>query len=193
MIYSADAPYEILENRLIDFGTMQRMRRFARYWDLVSNSGNFVETAPLLWQVAKSSNPDGATGTPVDAVNDASATTTAIAGGGTRHPQSPFAAFMRFSDWLFATTGRRHGIALDRLAELLFTFLTVEPRHTPAAVAQALWRDYQRCGRTEKPVFLAALLPGEARRRAKQTRVTGMKRQTRHRAGGVGVAQEVRK
>ena len=28
---------------------MQRLRRFARYWDLVANSGNFVETTPLLW------------------------------------------------------------------------------------------------------------------------------------------------
>jgi hypothetical protein len=28
---------------------MQRLRRFARYWDLVANSGNFRETLPLLW------------------------------------------------------------------------------------------------------------------------------------------------
>ena len=25
------------------------MKRFARYWDVVSNSGNFLETTPLLW------------------------------------------------------------------------------------------------------------------------------------------------
>src|SRR5205823_1441936 len=42
-------PYEILENKLIDFATMQQLRRFARYWDLVGNSGNFIETTPLLW------------------------------------------------------------------------------------------------------------------------------------------------
>jgi hypothetical protein len=40
-------PYEILQNKLIDFATMQRMRRFAKYWDIVGNSGNFVETTPL--------------------------------------------------------------------------------------------------------------------------------------------------
>ena len=28
---------------------MQRMRRFARFWDLVANSGNFLESAPLIW------------------------------------------------------------------------------------------------------------------------------------------------
>ncbi|PTX92339.1 B12-binding domain-containing radical SAM protein [Opitutus sp. ER46] len=49
MAYSPLAPYEILRNRLIDFPTMQRLRRFARYWDLVGNSGNFVTTTPLLW------------------------------------------------------------------------------------------------------------------------------------------------
>jgi hypothetical protein len=49
MVYNATPPYEILQNRLIDFATLQNLRRFARYWDLVGNSGNFVETAPLIW------------------------------------------------------------------------------------------------------------------------------------------------
>ena len=49
MVYNSQPPYEILQNRLIDFGTMQRLRRFARYWDLVGNSGNFIATAPLIW------------------------------------------------------------------------------------------------------------------------------------------------
>jgi hypothetical protein len=49
MIYSPQPPYEILQNRLIDFATMQRLRRFARYWDLIGNSGNFAATLPLFW------------------------------------------------------------------------------------------------------------------------------------------------
>src|SRR5438105_1326020 len=49
MVYNPQPPYEILQNKLIDFPTLQQMRRFARYWDLVGNSGNFVETTPLLW------------------------------------------------------------------------------------------------------------------------------------------------
>jgi radical SAM superfamily enzyme YgiQ (UPF0313 family) len=49
MVYNPDPPYEILQTALIDFATMQRLRRFARYWDLVGNSGNFVETTPLIW------------------------------------------------------------------------------------------------------------------------------------------------
>lgn len=49
MRYSPSAPYEILQNRLIDFAEMSRLRRFARYWDLVANSGNFLHSLPLIW------------------------------------------------------------------------------------------------------------------------------------------------
>lgn len=49
MLYSPNPPFEVLRTSVIDFPTMQRMRRFARYWDLVANSGNFVETTPELW------------------------------------------------------------------------------------------------------------------------------------------------
>lgn len=56
MVYSPDPPYEILQNRLIDFATMQRLRRFARVWDLVANSGNFRHTAPLVWQSSSTSS-----------------------------------------------------------------------------------------------------------------------------------------
>ena len=49
MAYSPYAPYEILQTNDIDFATMQRLRRFSRYWDLVANSGNFVETTPMVW------------------------------------------------------------------------------------------------------------------------------------------------
>jgi len=52
MVYSQDPPYEILQNHLIPFTQMQTMKRMARFWDLVYNSGNFQRTAPLLW-------PDG--------------------------------------------------------------------------------------------------------------------------------------
>jgi len=49
MVYNPHPPYEILQTRLIPFADLQRMRRFARYWDLVANSGNFIESTPLLW------------------------------------------------------------------------------------------------------------------------------------------------
>jgi hypothetical protein len=49
MVYAAHPPYEILRSKLLDFAALQRLRRFARFWDLTANSGNFVETTPLIW------------------------------------------------------------------------------------------------------------------------------------------------
>lgn len=39
--YSPAAPYEVLSNNLISFETMQQLKRFARYWDMIANSGRF--------------------------------------------------------------------------------------------------------------------------------------------------------
>ncbi len=48
MVYSPHPPYEILSNRMLGFDDIHRLRRFARYWDLVGNSGNFVHSLPLI-------------------------------------------------------------------------------------------------------------------------------------------------
>ena len=41
-------PYTVLSTDRIPFAAMQRMTRFARYWDLIGNSGRFTATLPLL-------------------------------------------------------------------------------------------------------------------------------------------------
>lgn len=46
--YNPEAPYNILCTRDIDFESMQRVNRFARYWDMISNSGRFKSTLPLI-------------------------------------------------------------------------------------------------------------------------------------------------
>ena len=49
MVFDPYPPYTILATSLIDFATMQRLVRFARYWDLVANSGRFAQTiGPML-------------------------------------------------------------------------------------------------------------------------------------------------
>jgi radical SAM superfamily enzyme YgiQ (UPF0313 family) len=171
MVYSPHPPYEILQNKLIDFTTMQKLRRLARYWDLVGNSGNFIETAPLIWGghgVPPSGGPAGAIadGQPAEA--------------GTPNP-SPFQAFLHFSEWLYGRTGRTDSIALMRLMALLFEFLTGDLRLDPKPVAEALWRDYQRGGRHDKPVFLKDFLPAEATVISlRKTEVALPRRQARH-------------
>lgn len=54
MVYNARPPYEVLHNRLIDAEGMQRLNRFARFWEMAVNSGNFLETAPRIWAGAPS-------------------------------------------------------------------------------------------------------------------------------------------
>ena len=151
MAYSPLAPYEILQNRLIDFATMQRLRRFARFWDLIGNSGNFVETTPLVW-----------------------------AGGG-----SPFAGFLRLSEWLYEREGKHHGILLTRLMEQVFSYLTTVRGQPPRDVAGVLWRDFQRGERAELPPFLrphlAAVEVATPTARSGKNRTAP--RQSRHRAG----------
>jgi len=145
MVYSPHPPYEILRNSLLDFPALQHLRRFARHWDLVGNSGNFLETTPLLWSGGASS----------------------------------FAAFMKWSDWLHARSGRTHGIALARLAEWLFEYLTTELGQTAADVAQSLWRDWRHAGRREKPEFIAQYLTDE-KVQTERAQPIAPKRQARH-------------
>ena len=56
MVYSPHAPYEVLQTAQMDFATVQRMRRFSRFWDLIANSGNFRLTTPMIWS-GESSKP----------------------------------------------------------------------------------------------------------------------------------------
>ena len=101
MTFSPDAPYEILANQDLTFNDMQRMSRFARYWDLVANSGRFANTLPLLLK------------------------------------EAPFDNFMMFADWLYATTGKTHQFALERLFEFVqrYLALTQETALVDAAIA----------------------------------------------------------
>ena len=51
MCYSTIPPYSILSTKDIDFQTLQRVNRFARYWDMIANSGRFEETLKLILDV----------------------------------------------------------------------------------------------------------------------------------------------
>lgn len=50
MIYSDIPPYDILQNNHLSFNDIQVMKRFARFWDLTYNSGNFKNSIDLVWQ-----------------------------------------------------------------------------------------------------------------------------------------------
>ena len=114
--FAPHAPYEILANKDIAFGDMQRMVRFARYWDLVANSGRFAHTLPLLLADA------------------------------------PFAHFMAFADWVYATTGKTHQIPLEAVFDLTYDFLCLS--RDVALVEAAVLTDYQATGAKGKLGFM---------------------------------------
>ncbi len=109
MVFDPHPPYTILATDRIDFNAMQQLVRFARYWDLVANSGRFSHTLPLILNSPLS--------------------------------DSPFANFMRLSNWLYATTDATNRIALERLAVLVAQWLVSEGMDEEQAAA-VLRSDY---------------------------------------------------
>lgn len=85
---------------------------------------------------------------------------------------------MRFSNWLFTKVGRTDSIALPRLGELVFHYLTDELGQNQQLCAEALWHDYQRGGRKDKPEYLRPYIPETAEEQ--RPRSLQPKRQARH-------------
>lgn len=164
MVYSPHPPYEVLRTRLVSFADLARIRRFAAFWDLFGNSGNFVTSLPLLWNVGGSVSACGVPGTE-----------TGLSAG------SPFAAFMNFADALHAQGVRTSGIALPRQYELLGRHLLLRNPEREAAILGCLAEDYRRPGRRDLPPFLAKT--GQEAGNSRQPGAHLPPRQSRHLTG----------
>ena len=116
--YNPHPPYNLLCSESIDFATMRRLERFARYWDLIGNSGRFRHARSLV-------------------LGD-----------------DPFGRFMTLNDWLFATTGQTHQLALERLFDLLYRGLTEVLGIAEGMVREALTEDFRNSGAKGSPKFL---------------------------------------
>ena len=150
MAYDPQTPYTILQNSTVDFVTMQRIKRFARYWEMVANSGRFAAALKLLLQ-----GRPGVQG-------------------------SAFWHFLGFSDWLWQTTGKTHEFALEKLVDLLFEHLTEVRALDASPVRAALFADYQASGARGRPASLATLLAGQQRALPAPVGKTMAERQGRH-------------
>lgn len=119
MIYSDTPPYDILQNNLISFSDMQKMKRFARFWDLTYNSGNFNQAVRLTW---KNTNV--------------------------------FDGFYNFAEWLYNETLSTYQISLNRLAEMLFKYLTEKLQFDKTEVADIIVHDILKIAGRKLPKFL---------------------------------------
>jgi hypothetical protein len=145
MTYLPYPPYEILANDLIDFTVMQDLKRMARFWDLLYNSGNFCGSVRLLW-------PD----------------------------QDVYAGFLRFSKWLYAATESTWQIALKRLAELFFTYLTKELGLTRMEAANAIAADLLKVKGRPLPVVISSNMTVQPGSLQGRNTLSAGKRQARH-------------
>lgn len=111
MIYSDTPPYDILQNNLLSFAQIQKMKRFARFWDIFYNSGSFTKTVPLLWESRHCEQSE------------------AIQWTATAMPRSDvksigvFHSFYAFSEWIYTQTLSTWKISLERQIALLHTYL----------------------------------------------------------------------
>jgi hypothetical protein len=137
MVYAASPPYEVLQTGAVSFFDLQRLKRFSRYFDLVSNAGKLPQTAALLMSPPSTSSS-------------------------TSSSSSPARSFLRFSDWLWAETRATHGIALPRLATLIAQHLVEVVGVHDDVVSAALLADF---GREKLPTQLAAGIPKRQRAR----------------------------
>jgi radical SAM superfamily enzyme YgiQ (UPF0313 family) len=132
MVYDAGPPYTVRQTGSVDAATMERFTRFARYWDMVANSGRFKQTLPVLLAVESDSQA------------------------------SPFYAFLGFADWLWQTTSKTSGVSPEALVDALFDYLTVQADLPAATVQQALLADYVASGARASPRSLKGVLPRQA-------------------------------
>lgn len=138
--FNPEPPYNVLATDRIAFADMQRLARFARYWDLYANSGHFATTMPLLLA------------------------------------EHPFARFLAFSDWLYATTDATHRLALERRFVLLHRWLAIAGAPGgPAAIASAMGADHTRHRPRGSPPFAVDAATGAStlpRRQARHAALT---------------------
>jgi radical SAM superfamily enzyme YgiQ (UPF0313 family) len=119
MVYSDIPPYDILSNKNLSFMDIQTMKRFARFWDLTYNSGNFKNSIVLLWQ-----------------------------------SESVYKNFYAFSLWTYEQTSSTWKISLQRLGELLFTYLTEVKKLDKQSVATQMLEDMMKLKGRAVPAYL---------------------------------------
>jgi hypothetical protein len=97
--------------------------------------------------------------------------------------RSPFRSVLAFSDFVAAEHGQTHAVALGKWVDYLFRWLTEHDGQDPRSVAQVLWDDYRRGGRSDRPASLKPFIADDVLRAQRTEALQGLDRQARHRAG----------
>lgn len=127
MTYQEHPPFQILRNKHISYFEMQQMNRFAKFWDMVANSGNFTNTT--AWLKAQAAH---------------------------REDASFFWEFFSLSEFMSARFAETHSIALQSLLEALWDYLTKEKGVEASEARDLLLSDYLKDKPRNIPSFLRA-------------------------------------
>ncbi len=153
MIYADQPPFQILSTKNMDFLTLQKMNRFAKYWDLYANSGNFKNLIAALKE--RSMN---------------------------REDKSFFWEYFAFTEFLSARHSQHFGISLLSLFESALAYLTQALFWEPEKARDLMLIDYRGTGKIDLPKFLR-LAGEDIKRRNQETIAAPShlpKRQQRH-------------
>ena len=145
MVYAQAPPYQVVQTSLISAAWVQAFIRFARYWDLLANSGRFAGALSLLFQIPAVSAPREivSSGGDLTLVNEAQGS-------------SAFWRFFALSDWLWQKLGSTQHLTPEQLVDALFEYLSRSA--PPQVVRQVLLDDYVKSGARGNPVALRGWL-----------------------------------
>jgi radical SAM superfamily enzyme YgiQ (UPF0313 family) len=172
MVYDDAPPYTVRQSAAVSAQDVEAFVRMARYWDLVANSGRFQRSLVLLLGTA--ADGPGA-GRLADRVGAA----------GSSVDGSPFAAFWRFSAWLWEQGHQTGGITPEALVDRIFDYLHGHCGLDADRCREALLSDYQRSGARARPQSLRAVWPTDAAVRTGPKRALAS-RQQKHQALATG-------
>ncbi len=159
MVYDGKSPFQILQNKDLDFMTVQRLAHFAKVWDLVFNSGNFTNLMQVLFSFLREQR------------------------------LSYFMEFYELSRFVAKRHPQNHGIALLSLVETIWLYFSAHAIAGRHSLDEILALDYAYGKRRDVPHFLKEKLSDEFILRVKNSnfpqklpRATAPQRQIRHAA-----------
>ncbi len=124
MVYQEHPPFQILQTKDMDYSKIQSMVRFSKFWDLYANSGNFSHFILFLQQQAL------------------------------QKELSFFWFYMEFVQFLSTRHPEGHGIALLKLVESAWIYLTQNLQMDPAEAKIILVKDYSGTVKRDLPNYL---------------------------------------
>jgi hypothetical protein len=125
MVYSMETPFQILRTKTMDFATLQKMNRFAKFWDLYANSGKFKNFMQVFREHVVTSEK-----------------------------KSFFWQFFAFSEFLTTRYSQYFGISFVSLLESALMYMTLEMKIDTEKAKEILLQDFLANGAKGVPAFL---------------------------------------